>query len=111
MLNLEPIEARLKEIMPGTWYVAGSRWRETHEIATVGRYHVVCRREGNGRVSDAKDATFIADSPRLVADLVAEVKRLRAVLDAKGATTIIYTPELEDVTINGVAYAPKGRAR
>jgi hypothetical protein len=110
MLNLDAIEARLKEIMPGTWYVAGSRWEDTYEVATVGRWHV-CSRQGNDRVSDAKDATFIADSPRLVADLVEEVKRLRAVLDARGATTISYTPELADVIVNGVVYAPKGRAR
>ena len=80
-MNLEPIKARLAAATPGPW--------ETDEekccVYSVDSGAVIAERLGS-ETSSCVDADLIAHAPTDIAELVAEVERLREVIEG-GSTT------------------------
>lgn len=75
MINLNAIKARLAAATPGPWRRGDNR--DGRGSATIYARRVVVVRY----VDNARDAILIANAPTDIAALIAEVERLRAVLD------------------------------
>ena len=86
-MNLEPIKARRAQItQDGAWthYLRRVFYQDAEYQSTHGSLPDLVN--GDGKFANVRDAVFIANSPSDVDELVAEVERLREVIEG-GSTT------------------------
>jgi hypothetical protein len=85
---LDAIKARLAKITPGKW-CQGVYWFQGVYPDGDEEYlpdaNILCEGEEVARAGSTDDAAFIANAPTDIAALLAEVERLRAVLERSGA--------------------------
>ena len=74
-MNLEPYKARLAAATPGPWETYDERPSAVSIMTSQTKTWV-------GMTFKKTDATLIAHAPTDIAELVAEVERLQAVIDA-----------------------------
>lgn len=82
MLDLEPIENRLDAATPGPWLVHPTYPRCLVSAAEPTMSLLALDVDNYAIVEDEHDASLIAHAPGDLAALVAEVKRLRAIIKA-----------------------------
>ena len=94
MLDLRPIKARLEAATPGPWKAIP--WygfpQEVSPVAEVSMIGVFSDCPVSG--SPAKDADLIANAPADLTALVAEVERLRGLLDEHRMADRLNTSEV-----------------
>ena len=80
-MNLEPIKARLAAATPGPWGqgMAGDKPLPEVDYSAAFGFITINERSDDG-AGGVADADFIAHAPTDLADLVAEVERLQAVV-------------------------------
>lgn len=104
--RLDEIQARVEAATPGPWEVTQEGWSVISAACNIcGTYHNHSMHDG-GRTWDAQpDADFIAHSREDVPFLLAEVSKLRAIIE-EAATRA--ASGIEDCKVRMTAHNPNG---